>query len=255
MTSAMSWNFREFSWIGTGNFVELARDITFWKAFTNTLLYCAGTVFLQVPFGVLAGILISQKLRGWQFYRAALFIPVVISGPAFALTFSIFYNPEYGLLNTVLGWFGLFNHRDWLFDFDTALPAVVATYVFVFGFVMILVATEIDQIPKDLYEAASIDGATWLQRELKITLPLLRHIIGTCLLLTLLGTIKLFDVIYIMTKGGPADQTTSLGTYGYSQYVADRWGYANAIGTVTVILGIMIIVSVRRLFRLHQSEM
>lgn len=254
VTSFSAWSFRSFAWIGFDNYADLMSDRTFWRAAQNMLVYCLATILIQVPLGILAGILIAQRLWGWRFFRAALFIPVVISGPAFALTFSIFYNPEYGLLNSLLGWFGVVIKTDWLFGINTALPSVIATYVFIFGFIIILVATEIAAIPRELYEAAEIDGATWLQRELWITLPSLRNIAGTCLLLTLLGTIKLFDIVYIMTRGGPANRTATLGSYGYDRYLNDQWGYANTIGVVTIVLGLLLIVSVRRIFRIGSAD-
>jgi raffinose/stachyose/melibiose transport system permease protein len=254
VTSFSAWSFRSLSWIGLDNYTALLNDNTFWRAAQNTLFYCLASILIQVPLGIVAGIFVAQRLWGWRFFRAALFIPVVISGPAFALTFSIFYNPEYGLLNSLLGWFGVTGKTDWLFNINTALPAVVATYVFIFGFIVILVATEIASIPGDLYEAAEIDGATWLQRELAITLPSLRNIAGTCLLLTLLGTIKLFDVVYIMTRGGPGNRTATLGSYGYDRYLNDQWGYANAVGVLTILLGLALIVSVRRIFRIGNAD-
>jgi raffinose/stachyose/melibiose transport system permease protein len=254
VTSFADWNFRAFAWSGFDNFVALFGDRVFWRAAQNTLIYCAASVFIQVPLGILAGLLVAQRLWGWRFFRAALFIPVVISGPAFALTFSIFYNPEYGLLNALLGWFGFAGKHDWLFNINTALPAVIATYVFILGFIVILVATEVAAIPRELYEAAEIDGASWLQRELTITLPSLRNITGTCVLLTLLGTIKLFDVVYIMTHGGPGNRTATLATYAYDRYANDQWGYANAVGVLTIIIGLALIVSVRRIFRLGSGD-
>jgi raffinose/stachyose/melibiose transport system permease protein len=254
VTAFANWSFRSFEWIGLANFAGLFNDAAFWKAAQNTLLYCAASVLVQVPLGIIAGILVAQRFWGWRFFRAALFIPVVISGPALALTFSIFYNPAYGLLNTVLGWVGLNSGHDWLFNIDTALPAVIATYVFNFGFVMILVGTETASIPKELYEAAALDGATWLQRELAITVPLLRQIAGTCVLLTLLETIKLFDVVYIMTRGGPGNRTATLGTYAYDRYLNDQWGYANAVGVLTIIVGFALIASVRRVFRMRGTD-
>jgi raffinose/stachyose/melibiose transport system permease protein len=254
VTSFATWSFRTFEWIGLDNYAALLHDRTFWRAAQNMLAYCLATMLIQVPLGIFAGLLVAQRLWGWQFFRAALFIPVVISGPAFALTFSVFYNPEYGLLNSLLGWLGVTTKQDWLFGVNTAIWAIAATYVFIFGFIVILVATEVAAIPRDLYEAAEIDGATWLQRELFITLPSLRNIAGTCLLLTLLGTLKLFDVVYIMTRGGPANRTATLGSYGYDRYLNNQWGYANTVGVLTILLGFALIVAVRRIFRIGSAD-
>jgi raffinose/stachyose/melibiose transport system permease protein len=253
VTAFSDWSFLGFSWVGVRNFSEIAHDARFWHAVENTLLYSAAGTLIQVPLGVLAGVLLARRPAGWRIWRAALFLPVVISGAAFALAYTMFYNPEYGLLNTMLGWFGI-GERDWLFGLDTALPAVAATYVFIVGLVMILVMAEIAAIPKELYEAAEVDGANRLQRERYVTLPALRHIVGTCVLLTLLGTLKLFDVVYIMTAGGPGDRTSTLGTYAYDRYINDRWGYANAVGVVTILIGFAVIVSVRRAFRIGERD-
>jgi raffinose/stachyose/melibiose transport system permease protein len=254
VTSFAEWSYLGFSWVGLDNFEALLHDGRFWHAAKNTVAYCAASVFIQVPLGVAAGMLLARKLPGWRAIRTILFVPVVISGAVYALSYSIFFNPQYGLLNQTLGSLGLGGTHDWLFDVNTALPAVVATYVFIIGFVMILVSAEIAQIPGELYEAAQVDGASWWQRERYITLPSLRHIVGTCVLLTLLGTLKLFDVVYIMTAGGPADATATLGTYAYDRYTGDQWGYANAVGVATVIVGFLIIVSIRRAFRIGDQD-
>jgi raffinose/stachyose/melibiose transport system permease protein len=253
-TAFTDWNVAGLSWVGADNFSRLLSDDTFWKAARNTLYYCAAGVFVQVPLGVLAGVLIARRLPGWRAFRALLFLPTVISGAAFALTYSMFYNAEYGLLNSALGLVGLNRNHDWLFDTATALPAVAVTFVIIVGFTMLLVIAEIAGIPGELYEAAQLDGATVLQRERYITLPALRNVVGTCVLLTLLGTLKLFDVVFVMTSGGPADSTATLGTYTYTAYTNNDWGYANAIGVLTVAVGLVVIVGTRRLFRLGEGD-
>jgi raffinose/stachyose/melibiose transport system permease protein len=253
VTAFANWSDAGLSWVGTQNFVTLFHDDVFWRSIRNTLVYCFVSVCIQVPLGVLAGILLTQHLPGWRVIRAVLFIPVVISGAAYAMIYSSFYDPEYGLLNRTLGLLGLGHSVDWLYNLGTALPAVAGTYVFIIGFVMILVMGEIAQIPEQINEAAEVDGASWLQCQRYITLPSLRHIVGTCVLLNLLSTIKIFDVIYIMTDGGPADHTASLGTYAYGQYLNGQWGYANAAAVVTIAVGLLSIVAVRRAFRIGEE--
>ena len=137
-----------------------------------------------------------------------LFTPVVISGAALALIFANVYNARYGLLNSVLGWFG-FEGKDWLYDIDTALPAVAGTFAFNIGITMVLVMAEVTSIPGEVIDAARVDGASPLQRQWFIVLPLLRHVTGTCVLLSLLSTLAFFDVVYILTSGGPGDATVS----------------------------------------------
>ena len=179
----------------------------------------------------------------------------MISGAAYALIFSVFYNARYGLLNSTLDVVGLNRGHDWLFSIDTALYAVTATSLFILGFIIVLVMAEIASIPRELYEAAEMDGASPLQRQLRITLPLLRNVIGTIVLLTLLGYLALFDVVFILTEGGPNDETVSLVVYTYRAYINGAWGYANAVGIFIVIVGLLLIVGVRRLFRIGERTL
>jgi ABC-type sugar transport system permease subunit len=137
----------------------------------------------------------------------------------------------------------------------TALAAVIGTFVFIIGFVMILVMAEIAAIPVELYEASQVDGATAFQQHRRITVPLLRNVLGTCVLITLLGYLALFDIVYILTEGGPGDRTVTLVLYAYRVYTSGDWGYANAIGTFIVVAGALLIVAVRRLFRIGERDL
>jgi raffinose/stachyose/melibiose transport system permease protein len=255
VTSFTNWSLLGWHYIGLSNYSRLVHDATLWTAARNTAIYAAAGVLIQVPLGCVAGIILSQKIAGWRIYRTVLFVPFVISGAAYALVFSMFYNPRYGLLDSFLGWFGLNHHQDWLFNVHTALPAVVGTFVFILGFIMILVIAEVAAIPLDLYEAAQVDGATPIQQHVRITLPLLRNVVGTCVLITLLGYLALFDIVYILTAGGPGNGTVTLVLYDYNVYTNGDWGYANAVGTLIVVLGGALIVSVRRLFRIGERDL
>jgi raffinose/stachyose/melibiose transport system permease protein len=254
-TSFTSWSLVGWHYIGAHNYGRLLRDSTLWTAARNTVIYAAAGVLIQVPLGCVAGIILSQKIPGWRVYRTILFIPFVISGAAYALVYSMVYNPRYGLLDSFLGLFGLNHQQDWLFNLHTALPAVIGSFVFVVGFVMILVMAEIAAIPLDLYEAARVDGATGFQQHRLITLPLLRNVVGTCVLITLLGYLALFDIVYILTQGGPANGTVTLVLYAYRVYTIGDWGYANAIGTFMILTGAVLIVATRRVFRIGERDL
>jgi raffinose/stachyose/melibiose transport system permease protein len=254
VTSFAQWNVVGIHLTGLDNYQRLLHDGVFWKAFTNTALYAAAGIFVQVPLGVAVGIILAQRIRGWRIFRAVLFAPVVISGAAFALVFANVYNARYGLLNWLLGLLGVSGH-DWLYNVNTALPAVAGTYVFNIGFFMILVMTEVTAIPADILESAQVDGATRWQQQVRIVLPLLRHVVGTCVLLSLLASLAFFDIVYILTSGGPGDATVTLTLYAFRQYVSDQWGYANAIGVFIVITGFVVILTMRRLFRLGERDL
>jgi raffinose/stachyose/melibiose transport system permease protein len=254
VTSFAQWSILGLHFSGIDNYERLIHDSVFWKAFKNTALYAAAGVLIQVPLGVAVGMILAQRIPGWRVFRAVLFAPVVISGAAFALIFANVYNARYGLLNWALDLVGI-GGRDWLYTVGTALPAVAGTYVFNIGFFMILVMTEVTAIPVDILEAAQVDGATRRQRQLMIVLPLLRHVIGTCVLLSLLASLAFFDIVYILTSGGPNDSTITLTVYAFAQYTSDQWGYANAIGTFIVLAGFVLIVAMRRLFRLGDRDL
>ena len=254
VTSFAQWSVFSLQFTGLDNYGRLIHDSVFWKAVTNTFFYAAAAIFVQIPLAVIVAMILSQHIRGWRLFRTILFTPVVISGAAYALIFANVYNARYGLLDRVLGLIGL-QGRDWLFDISTALPAVIGTYVFSIGFFMILVMTEITSIPHDIVEAAEVDGASRLQRQFYIILPLLRHVIGTCILLSLLSTLAFFDIVYIMTSGGPADATVTLTVYAFREYTSDLWGYANTIGIFIVVSGFLVIIAVRRLFHIGEREL
>lgn len=253
VSSFSSWSVLSYQLTGFDNYDRLVHDPVFWKAAKNTVLYALAALLIQIPIAVVVAMILSQRVPGWRVFRTILFIPVVISGAAYALIFANFYNPRYGLLNRGLDLIGV-EGRDWLFEVDTALPAIAATYVFIIGFFMILILTEIISIPVEYAEAAQVDGASRVQRQLFITLPLLRHVIGTCILLSLLSTLAFFDLVYILTTGGPADATVSLTVYAFRQYAAGEWGYANTVGAFIVVTGFVVIVAIRSLFRLGERE-
>lgn len=253
-TSFTEWDLIGRRFNGLENYRRLVGDSVFWKALKNTTLYAAAGILIQVPLGVAIGMILAQHIRGWRIFRAVLFTPVVISGAAFALIFANVYNARYGLLNWALSLVGI-DGVDWLFNINTALPAIAGTFVFNIGFFMILVMTEVTAIPVEILDAARVDGASPLQRQLYIVLPLLRHVTGTCMLLSLLSTLAFFDIVYILTSGGPGDATVTLAVYAFRQYTAGQWGYANAIGVFIVATGFVLILAIRRIFRLGVRDL
>jgi len=253
-TAFTDWSGRRLELAGVANFATIAADPVFWKAAGNTLFYAAVGVFVQVPLGCLVGMVIARRPRGWRALRAIVFLPYMISGAAVALVFTVVYNPRFGLLNAILGGLGLPSDTDWLFSGSTARWAVAATFAFTVGFAAVLVSAEIASFPAEIYEAAAIDGAGVLKQQLFLTLPLLRNVAGTLVLLSILGNLAAFDIVYILTNGGPADGTATLILYAYRAYLAGDWGLANAVGIIVVAMGLVLIVGVRRLFRIGEER-
>ncbi len=254
VTSLSDWGPISFEFTGLENFSDLFSDPVFVTALKNTAFFCAVGVLIQVPVGVALGIILSRRIRGWKILRTIYFLPNVVSIAALALVYLSVYNPRYGLLNQALEAFGVQSNRDWLLDLDTALPAVAATWAFTAGVVMILTMAEIAAIPDEIYDAAQVDGAGRWRTTRFVTLPLLRNIIGICTILVLLVTIGYFDGVYIMTSGGPANHTLTLALYAFKEYSSGNWGYANAIGVVLLLLGLIAILVTRRVFRLGERD-
>jgi raffinose/stachyose/melibiose transport system permease protein len=241
--------------VGIENFTSLFGQPRFWKVVGNTVAYAAASVLFQVPLALLVAIILSGPIRGRNTIRAILYLPNMISGAALGVVFALVYNPRFGLLNRLLDGLGLESlSQDWLFTVSTAWWAVTATFVFLIGFFVILLMTEIVSLPAEVMEAATIDGASSVQRHLHVTLPLLRNIIGTCVLLSLLGSLAFFDTVFVMTGGGPGDATATISLYGYREYLNGDWGSANAVGVFIVIAGGALILSVRRLFRIGERD-
>jgi raffinose/stachyose/melibiose transport system permease protein len=253
-TAFSRWQGLDFAFTGTENYQRLFADPVFWKVAGNTVFYLLASIIIQVPLGVLVGMTLSMKFPGWKAFRTIIFIPFVISGAAYALIFSMFYNSRYGLLNNMIAPLTGGN-RDWLFDSSTARWAVAATFVFILGFVVVVIMAEIASIPGELYEAAEMDGASLAQQQRLIVLPLLRNAIGTCVLIRLLVDIGMFDLVFILTSGGPNDATATLALYAYRAYVSGEWGYANAIGSIILLIGAILIVTVRRAFRIGERSL
>jgi raffinose/stachyose/melibiose transport system permease protein len=145
--------------------------------------------------------------------------------------------------------------HNWSFEPSTAFLSVTATWLLYAGLIMLLVLTEIGTIPASLYEAADLDGASQWQKDLFITLPQLRNVIGTCIIIASTSKLKEFELIYLTTKGGPGTETMNLPLYLYNTAITqNNFGYSNMIGTVLIALGLVLIYIISRAFRIASDE-
>ncbi len=255
ITSFFEWNARGLTFTWGANYLELWDSRGFVSALRNTAIWVGAAVFLHVPLAVLVAIILSRRLRGWKVFRTLFFLPNIVSYSALAIVFLGFYNARYGALNMVLADIGLEHlQTDWLFNFNTALYALIATWVFHVGLYMIIIMAEISSIPDDLYEAATIDGATEIEQDFHITLPLLRNVIGTCMILTVTQSLIYFEGIFLTTGGGPANATMNLSMATYKAFENFDWGEANAIGMHILTFGVLAILVIRRLFRIGDHD-
>ena len=189
--------------VGLRNYKEMFLDTRFVNSVKNSLLYAALSLCLQIPFSLFLAIVVANVSRGEKFYRTTFFIPVIISSVVIGQLWQKIYNGDYGLLNAVLGMFG-FAGQDWLGQESTALMAAFIPNLWQYvGYHMLIMYAGIKSISPDICEAAKIDGANRVQIAFKITIPLLKPILQVCVTFSLIGALKIFDLIYVLTGGGP----------------------------------------------------
>jgi raffinose/stachyose/melibiose transport system permease protein len=245
------------TFIGLSNYIQLLTgDSSFKKAFFNTLIWVLLQSTVHVSIGTLLALILSQKHFGWKLVRTTYMIPNIISASALGVLFLNVFNPNYGIVNSILKALGFKNANiNWFFNNKTAFLTVTVTWLLFAGLITILIMAEIMSIPDSLFEAAKIDGASALQTNIYITLPLLRNIIGTSVILAATSMLKEFELIFLTTKGGPADITLNLPLYLYkTALIENNFGYANTIGTILVIMGLIIIAGITKLFRIGESD-
>jgi len=245
--------------VGLANYAEILRDPRAVSSFLNTLYFTLLYLPLAVVLPLLVAMLIDRVRRGKMVFRTVNFIPVVVSVAVVSVIWMWLYNPNYGLLNSFLRrvadltgseWIAGLTSWNWLGQSSTAMPALAAMCVWhQIGFNMLLYLVGLARIPKELYEAARIDGAGPVSEFWHITLPLLRPMIFLVFLLGLIGSLKVFGQMYIMTSGGPADATQSYVLYLYKiafRYGHARFGYASALGyALALVIFVVSLISFR----------
>ena len=218
------------------NYGRLISDKVFAQAATNTAIYAIASLLIVLPLALVLAVLLNAKsLRFSNVWRAMYFTPVVTSTVAITLVFQILYNQETGMLNAPLIYLGL-EPIYWLGDRSWIKVAIIILIAWrSTGLLTIYFLAGLQSIPEELYEAASIDGASMLQKFFRITIPMLRPIILFVSIIVLLGSIQIFDEIHILTNGtgGPANASMSVVQYLYERgYTRLRLGFASAVGTV-----------------------
>ena len=205
--------------IGLGNFISLFSDPLFWTSLRVTAIFVFLSVLLVVILGLLFAILLSENFKGRGILRALLLVPWAVSGVMAGILWKWIYNPEYGLLNIILNSIGIdVGSYAWLSQPSTALIAVVFAYVWSFTPTStILYLGALQSLPHELYDSAKIDGADTLKRFYYITLPLLKPATMVILIVSTMFALKAVGLIYVMTSGGPGNETTVLGWLIYSE--------------------------------------
>ncbi|WP_199617602.1 carbohydrate ABC transporter permease [Paenibacillus alkalitolerans] len=249
-TSVMKWDsITPMEFVGLRNYRLLFSDGTFTKAMINTVLWGAASICIHIPMAALVAMILSRKIRGWKFFRTLFFIPNLISTLALAMLWQFIYNGEFGLLNRLLTAIGLSSwQHNWLGEMNTAFPALIAHWIFYIGFYMIIFMAYISTIDASLYESSQIDGATAVKQAWHITIPLIKPAFATAVLLSLTDTLKNFEAPFLLTGGGPVDQTMVLSLHIYNKMASYQYGYANTLAVMLIAMGSLMVLLVRTLF-------
>jgi raffinose/stachyose/melibiose transport system permease protein len=234
----------ETSFVGLDNYRRLQNDPVIGTAIFNNILYAVISVVFQV-FGafVLAAMIEGLQQEGWRkFWRAVYFVPSAISITVTGLLFYFIYQPDIGLIDSALGHIGLESwSRAWLGEEQTAIYAIIAMSQWQgFGYSTLLFAIAIQKIPRELYDAAVMDGAGTWRRLWNITFPLTREMTGLMVIITITGAFQVFNEVMVMTGGGPNNSSQVLGTWLYQQgFIENDFGYGAAIASVIFIITLL----------------
>jgi len=233
---------------GIKNYIKLFSDGTFRLALKNNMIWALSQGFIQVPLATLVALILLRKPKGWHIMRTVYFLPNVISTVAIAMMWVALYNPRYGLINEVL--VKVFNRQpvNFLGEPSFALAAVIFQTVIYIGYFMIVIIAAGMNIPRELYEAAEIDGANIFQQERFITIPMLRGTLVTAVTLAMAYGMRHFESSYLMTGGGPAYATTTMGIDLYQKMDALRYSEASTAGILLIFFGSVMIIVIRKVF-------
>jgi putative chitobiose transport system permease protein len=233
-------------WIGLENYTRLFHAPVFWKTLANTFIYLIGVVPLLVVLSLVVAILVNQKLAGIKLFRVSIYIPVIVSIVVAGIAWKWLY-AENGILNYILELFHI-SKVGWLTDPRFAIYSVMAVTIWKgLGYYMVIYLAALTSVPKDLYEASDIDGASVLQKHLTVTVPHLMPTIALVSVISSISAMKIFVEIYVMTQGGPLNSSKTIVYYIYQRAFENLdMGYASAAGVVLlVIVMIMSIINVK----------
>lgn len=239
-----------FDFIGFENYKILLHDSAFWTSLRNSLFLAIGFICIQHPLAlIVAAVLDKLGGKGENFFSCVYFIPNVISVAVIAYLWKFIYNPDFGLLNNIIKFFGGKGDINW-FNYNTAIWAVLIVLIWHgFGWGMLIYYTGIKNIDPVLYEAASIDGATPVQTFLRVTLPLMKPVIQVNVTMAVISALKQMETVYLLTNGGPNNSTQFAANYLYQQaFKAYKYGYGNAIGVIFIIICLLATVILNKIF-------
>ena len=257
--SLTNWNSMgsAMKFIGLDNFKEIfISNKTYMLFILNTLIFAVVTTIMKNIVGLLLALFFNEGLKTKQLLRTVFFLPVALSPLIIGLIFVSILNPVTGLLNSTLRVIGVgILEQQWLVDPKTAMISVIGVEVWrLAGFNMAIYLAGLQMIPKSFYESASIDGAGVWRKFINITFPYLLPAITINMILNLIQGLKVFDLIYVLTKGGPGNTTGVLNTAVFEEFSSGRYGMGTAVGVVIFLLTSLTAYSALKLMRRGEAE-
>ena len=243
MVASLIFSFTDYSilatpkFVGFANFIEMfVRDYRFWHSLRVTLTYAIFAIPIGLVLGLLLALLLNAKVPGISIWRTIYYTPSVVSGVAVAILWAYLFNPQYGLINWLLGLVGI-KGPGWLNSPDWALWALIVMSLWGVGGGMIIYLAGLQGIPTTLYEAAEVDGANKIRQFFSITLPLITPVLFYNLVIGIISTFQIFTQVYVMTAGGPVESTLFYNLYLYNNaFRYQRMGYASALAWMLFVI-------------------
>ncbi|MGG1518610.1 sugar ABC transporter permease [Paenibacillus oryzisoli] len=257
--SFTDWNINadRIQFTGLANYIELFKEPRLKTAFINTLIFAGAVTLLQNFLGLGLALILNEALKLRNLLRMIFFMPYVIAPIVIGYIFRAIYHPEHGIVNTLLSNVGLgFLAHDWLNDPKYALFSIIVTDLWrVAGFSMVVYLAGLQFIPKDLIECSSIDGAKYWQRFRSVVFPLLAPALTVNVLLSMIGSMKVFEMVMVLTEGGPGYTTEVFYTYIRGMFSTGLFGYATAVNVVLFVLVTLVGVPVLMAMKKREVEM
>ncbi|QFK72770.1 sugar ABC transporter permease [Pradoshia sp. D12] len=245
----MDWDgIGAMKFIGLENYINAIQDAKFWdSAWHSILLAIFSTLSLIIYLAI--SLILASKIKGANLLRKIYLIPMLLSSVAIAQLWIKVFNPSNGILNTILVWFGVENPPLWLSDTSIVLYAIFIPILWQYaGFYILIYYAALKNIPESLIEAAKIDGATPWQIAMKIKLPLIMGVVKVTIVLAIVGSLKYFDLIYVMTGGGPNGSSEVMASYMYKlAFSSSNFGYGSAIGFLLLVITLIVTFIINKL--------
>lgn len=244
----------EIFFVGWENYQRLWHDALFWQSLRNTVVYMVITVPTSIGLALVLAVALDRKLRGTGLYRSIFFYPVMVPSVAAGMVWVFLYAPGYGPINGLMEMLGL-PKLEWLYDRQWALPAIIFMSIWKYaGYFMLILLAALQLVPRDLYEAARLDGISGWRQLIHITVPLISPTLYFVVIIGVLHSYQIFDYVFVMTQGGPADATNVLTFYIYQNaFQFQDIGTASAIANILllVVIGLIAIVALTLGRRVH----